>query len=50
MKKEIKLVRKECQNAEGKYCNYLDADEDFSGNVVAYCIYSTIECNPSFEG
>lgn len=46
--KEIKLVRKECKNAEGKYCKYLDADEDCCGNIIAYCIYSTIECNPTF--
>ena len=41
-------IRKECKNAEGKYCKYLDVDEDFDGNVIPYCIYSTIECNPTY--
>jgi len=38
-----KTIRKECRNKEGKYCKYLDTD---GGN--AYCIYSVVECNPTF--
>lgn len=39
----MKLIRKECKNKEGKYCDYLSVDDG-----QPYCIYSVIECNPSF--
>jgi len=44
----MKTIRKECRNNEGKYCKYLDTDKDCTGVVIPYCVYSIVECNPTF--
>ena len=30
-------------------CEYADVDKNSEGNEIFYCIYSAIECNPSYE-